>query len=61
MQSEPLAALDQPLTVRIWADRDQSKVSYVAPAALAAHYDLTGELATNLAGIEALTSALVTE
>ena len=43
----------------IWADEGQTKVSYYAPAALAASHHLTAELAANLAGINALTDALV--
>ena len=37
----------------------QTKVSYEAPAALARRRSLSSELAANLAGIEALTDALV--
>jgi uncharacterized protein (DUF302 family) len=36
MAASPLAALDLPLNVLIWADGDQAKVSYYALAALAA-------------------------
>jgi uncharacterized protein (DUF302 family) len=32
MQAAPLVALDLPLKVLIWADGDQTKVSYTAPA-----------------------------
>ena len=60
MAAAPLAALDLPLKVVIWADVDQTKVSYYAPAALAARHHLTPELAKNLAGIDPLTDALVT-
>ena len=59
MAASPLAALDLPLKVLIWADEGQTKVSYYAPAALAASHHLTAELAANLAGINALTDALV--
>jgi uncharacterized protein (DUF302 family) len=59
MAASPLAALDLPLKVLIWADGDQTKVSYYAPAALAASHHLTADLAANLAGINALTDALV--
>jgi len=45
--------------VLIWADEGQTKVSYYAPAALAASHHLTAELAANLSGINALTDALV--
>jgi uncharacterized protein (DUF302 family) len=59
MAASPLAALDLPLKVLIWADGDQAKVSYYAPAALAARHHLTAHLAASLAGINALTDALV--
>ena len=59
MQAEPLAALDLPLKVLVWADGDQTKLSYTAPAALAARYGLGEELAAMLAGIDALTDAVI--
>jgi uncharacterized protein (DUF302 family) len=59
MAASPLAAPGLPLKVLIWADEGQTKVSYYAPAALAASHHLTAELAANLAGINALTDALV--
>jgi uncharacterized protein (DUF302 family) len=59
MVASPLSALDLPLKVLIWDDGGQTKVSYYAPAALAASHDLTADLAANLAGIDALTNALV--
>jgi uncharacterized protein (DUF302 family) len=59
MAASPLSALDLPLKVLIWADGDQTKVSYYSPAALAASHHLTVDLAANLAGIDALTDALV--
>jgi uncharacterized protein (DUF302 family) len=58
MAAAPLSALDLPLKVLIWADDGQTKVSYYAPAALAARYDL-GDLAANLAAVDALTDAVV--
>lgn len=58
MAAVPLAALDLPLKVLIWDDGGQTKVSYYAPAALAARYGLPAELAVNLAGIDPLTDAL---
>jgi uncharacterized protein (DUF302 family) len=58
MDASPLSALDLPLKVLVWEDAGATKVSYVAPQALAKRYDL-GELAVNLAGIEGLTDALV--
>jgi len=59
MDAEPLAALDLPLKVLVWADGDQTKVTYVAPSALADRYGLSAELGQRLAGIEALTDAAV--
>ena len=58
MQAAPLAALDLPLKVLVWADDRQTKVSYVDPDALAARYDLSDDLAARLVGINALTDAL---
>jgi uncharacterized protein (DUF302 family) len=59
MEAVPLAALDLPLKVLVWADGDQTKVTYTAPAALAERYGLSDELAARLAGIDPLTDALV--
>jgi uncharacterized protein (DUF302 family) len=59
MAASPLAALDLPLKVLIWADAGQTKVSYYAPAALAARHHLGADVAGNLAGIDPLTEALV--
>ena len=60
MAAAPLAALDLPLKVLVWAEDDgRTKVSYYAPASLAARHHLDASLAANLAGINALTDALV--
>jgi len=59
MDAVPLAALDLPLKVLIWADGDQTKVSYYSPAALAKRYELNAELAAKLAGVDPITDALV--
>jgi uncharacterized protein (DUF302 family) len=59
MVAAPLAALDLPLKILVWADGTETKVSYVSPVALAARYHLTPELARNLAGVDGLTDALV--
>jgi uncharacterized protein (DUF302 family) len=59
MVSAPLAALDLPLKVLVWAEGDQTKVSYTAPATLAARYQLSDELAARLAAIDPLTDALI--
>ena len=61
MQAVPLAALDLPLKVLVWADGDQTKLAYTAPAALAARYQLSDELAARLAGINKLTDAVIAQ
>jgi uncharacterized protein (DUF302 family) len=58
MVASPLAALDLPLKVLVWADGEQTKVSYYAPRSLAALHNLSDDLAASLAGIDALTDAL---
>ena len=59
MAAAPLAALDLPLKVLIWDDQGQAKVTYYAPAALAARHHLDADLAANLAVVDPLTDALV--
>jgi uncharacterized protein (DUF302 family) len=59
MQSTPLAALDLPLKLLVWADGGQTRLSYTAPSALAARYELSDELAAPLAGIEQVAAAAV--
>jgi uncharacterized protein (DUF302 family) len=59
MVAAPLAALDLPLKVLVWEDGGQTKVSYTAPSELAARYELSDELATKLAGINAVTDAVI--
>jgi uncharacterized protein (DUF302 family) len=59
MDAVPLAALDLPLKVLVWADGAATCVSYVSPSALARRYAIAPELARNLSGIDALTDALV--
>ena len=59
MVAAPLAALDLPLRVLVWVDGDQTKVSYTAPATLAARYGISDELGSRLAGIDAITNAVI--
>jgi len=59
MVESPLAALDLPLKVLIWADDGVTRVSYTSPSALAVRHRLAAELAEKLAGIDAITDALV--
>jgi uncharacterized protein (DUF302 family) len=59
MDAAPLAALDLPLKILVWADQEQTKVSYLSPLTLAHRYHLDPDLARLLAGIDTLTDALV--
>jgi uncharacterized protein (DUF302 family) len=59
MAAAPMAGLDLPLKVLVWDDDGQTKVSYTSTAELAGRYQLSAELAANLAAIDALTTALV--
>jgi uncharacterized protein (DUF302 family) len=59
MDASPLAALDLPLKVLIWADDGQTKVAYYSPSSVAARHHLSTELAARIAGIDPLTDALV--
>ncbi len=59
MASSPLAALDLPLKVVIWADRGTTRISYLAPDELSARYGIAPDLTEALHGIDALTDALV--
>jgi uncharacterized protein (DUF302 family) len=59
MAAAPLAALDLPLKVLVWADDAQTKVSYLRPGALAVRYGLGPALAARLAGIDGLTDTLI--
>jgi uncharacterized protein (DUF302 family) len=59
MAAVPLAALDLPLKVLVWADPDGTRVSYTSSSALAERHHLGADLAAALSGIEGLTDALV--
>jgi uncharacterized protein (DUF302 family) len=59
MDAVPLAALDLPLKVLVWADENGTQVSYLSPTALGTRYGLSPDLVTKLAGIDPLTDALV--
>jgi len=59
MDAAPLAALDLPLKVLIWDDAGDTKVSYYAPATLAARHHLSADLAARLAAVDPITEALV--
>ena len=59
MVAAPLSALDLPLKVLVWADGSQTKMTYAPPETLAARYGLDAELAGQLAGINAVTDAVL--
>ena len=59
MQAVPVAALDLPLKVAVWDDDGRTTLTYTAPAALAARYGLSDDLAARLAAIDPLTDAVV--
>jgi uncharacterized protein (DUF302 family) len=55
----PLAALDVPFRVVVWADGYQTRLSYDAPSAVARRHGLDGHLADVLAGVDAVTNAVI--
>ena len=60
MDARPLAALDLPLKVLVWAGDDgRTQVSYYDPAAVAARHHLGAELGERLAAVDPLTDALI--
>ncbi|HKA03011.1 MAG TPA: DUF302 domain-containing protein [Acidimicrobiales bacterium] len=61
MVAAPLAAVDLPLKILVWADGDLTKVSYEAPEAIAERHHLGADLAARLTGINGLTDALVAD
>lgn len=62
MTSAPLAALDLPLRILVWADTaDAVSVSYNTPGYLANRYRLSDELRARLEPIESLAAATVSD
>ena len=59
MVAAPLVAVDLPLKVLVWDDGGRTKISYTAPATLAARYGLSADLAARLAGIDPFTDAVI--
>jgi uncharacterized protein (DUF302 family) len=60
MVASPLAALDLPLKVLVWAEPGQGTcVSYADPSALAARYGLSSGSEAVLKAVDGLTDALV--
>jgi uncharacterized protein (DUF302 family) len=61
MEAVPVAALDLPLKVLVWDDEGQTKLTYTAPAALAARWGLSDDLSAGLAAIDPLTDAVIAD
>jgi uncharacterized protein (DUF302 family) len=59
MDAAPLAALDLPLKVLVGADGPQARLSYLSPSAFGARYALSEDLVKPVAGIDALTDAVI--
>ncbi len=59
MSAVPLAALDLPLKVLIWADETGTQVSYYSPSSIARRHRLSDELAQGLGAIDPLSDELV--
>jgi uncharacterized protein (DUF302 family) len=59
MNAAPEAAIDLPLKILVWADGDQTRVTYLSPQAFATRYTLDPEVAAKVAGIDPLSDALV--
>jgi uncharacterized protein (DUF302 family) len=59
IRAAPLVALEFPLKVLIWADRDRTMISYAAPAALASRYGLDPDVANRLAAVDTFTDAVI--
>ncbi|HEX4010688.1 MAG TPA: DUF302 domain-containing protein [Solirubrobacteraceae bacterium] len=59
MDAAPLAALDLPLKILVWADGEETKIAYAPPSELAARYGLSDELAGRLAAVVAISDAAV--
>ena len=59
MVDAPLAALDLPLKVLIWADGPATRVRYTAPEALAERYGFDVALGRRLSAIDVLTDIVI--
>jgi uncharacterized protein (DUF302 family) len=59
MDAAPLSAIDLPLKILVWGDGQQTKVSYLSPAAFAARHHLDSDLARNVEGVDHLAEALL--
>ena len=60
MEAFPLAALDLPLKLLVWQERDRVNVAYVPVAAIAKRYDVTGKDALLVAMTGALEGLVAT-
>ena len=56
-----LAGAALSLELLVWRDGHQTKLSYTPPAVLAGRYGLSDDLAGELAAIDAVTDAVISE
>ena len=59
MEAAPLAALDLPLKVLVFDSGGRTTLAYLAPDELAQRYGLSAEQSARLAGIDAITDAVI--
>ncbi|HEX4110113.1 MAG TPA: hypothetical protein VHX88_18425, partial [Solirubrobacteraceae bacterium] len=59
MVAAPLAALDMPMQGLVWADGEQTTLTYATPEELARRYGLGDELEGRFMGIHAVTDAAI--
>ncbi len=59
MAAAPLAAIELPLKILVWADGARTRVSYLSPSAFGERYGLSEDLVSRVAGIEALVAAVI--
>jgi uncharacterized protein (DUF302 family) len=57
--AHPLAAIDLPRKIVVWADGYETKVSYISTQDLAARYELIPELTSDLRDIDLVTDVTI--
>lgn len=59
VEAVPEAGLDLPFRVLVWSDGRQTKISYTNPAALAARYGLSPQMAARLMELNDIVDAVI--
>jgi len=59
IKATPLVAIELPLKVLIWADRDTTMISYSAPGVIADRYQLDATTADLFSAVDAITDAVI--